>query len=113
MNNENELFEYDDSEAATYIRKRLSPALQKRLGDDEITYFIDLIYEYYESRGILEEFEDESEDATVNIDLTEIVEYIIKNAKKDQIGIFTEAEVLEIVEAEMDFCGFEEEVEED
>ena len=43
---------------------------------------------------------------------SEIVEYIIKNAKKDQIGSFTEEEVLSIVEAEMDFCGFEEEQEE-
>ena len=66
----------------------------------------------YESRGIIEEFEDESDDSVVDIDLSEIVEYIIKNAKKDQIGSFTEEEVLSIVEAEMDFCGFEEEQEE-
>ena len=44
----------------------------------------------------------------MDIDLSEIVEYIIKNAKKDQIGSFSEEEVLSIVEAEMDFCGFEE-----
>lgn len=112
MSNENEPFEYDDSEAVAYIRSKLSPALRERLGDDEITYFVDLIYEYYESRGIIEEFEEESDDAVVDIDLSEIVEYIIKNAKKDQVGSFSEAEVLEIVEAEMDFCGFEEEQEE-
>lgn len=112
MNNEPESFEYDDSEAVAYIRKKLSPALKERLSDDDIVYFVDLIYEYYESRGIIEEFEDESDDSVVDIDLSEIVEYIIKNAKKDQIGSFTEEEVLSIVEAEMDFCGFEEEQEE-
>ena len=108
MNNEPESFEYDDSEAVAYIRKKLSPALKERLSDDDIVYFVDLIYEYYESRGIIEEFEDESDDSIVDIDLSEIVEYIIKNAKKDQIGSFSEEEVLSIVEAEMDFCGFEE-----
>ena len=63
MNNEPESFEYDDSEAVAYIRKKLSPALKERLSDDDIVYFVDLIYEYYESRGIIEEFEDESDDA--------------------------------------------------
>ena len=46
MNNEPESFEYDDSEAVAYIRKKLSPALKERLSDDDIVYFVDLIYEY-------------------------------------------------------------------
>ncbi len=115
MKNNQETFEdfhYDDTEAVNFIRKTISPQLASKLSDDDIYYFIDLITEYYESRGIFEEFEDESDDQEVSIDLGEIAEYIVKNAKRDDVGVFTENEVMEIVEAEMEFCGFEEATEE-
>lgn len=111
-NPNNEPFEYDDAEAVAFIRSKLTQPLASKLSDDEIYYFIDLITEYYESRGVFDEFEDESDDTTISIDLGEITDYIIKNAERDDIGKFSEEEVLEIVEAEMEFCGFDEAEEE-
>ncbi|MBB6274940.1 hypothetical protein [Porphyromonas circumdentaria] len=110
MNNNpnNEPFEYDDTEAVSFIRTKISEPLAKKLSDDEIYYFLDLITEYYESRGVFEEFEEESDESFVSIDLNDIADFIIKNAARDQIGEYTEQEVLEVVEAEMEFCGFNE-----
>lgn len=110
MNNNpnNEPFEYDDAEAVSFIRAKISKSLAEKLTDDEIYYFLDLITEYYESRGVFEEFEEESNDSFVSIDLNDITDFIIKNALRDQIGKYTEEEVLEVVEAEMEFCGFDE-----
>lgn len=47
-------------------------------------YFLDLIDEYYSESGILDAQPDE--DGYVNIDLEEVVAYIVKEAKKDEIG---------------------------
>ncbi len=108
-NNQNkEPFEYDDVEAVSFIRTKLSQPLAEKLTDDEIFYFLDLITEYYESRGLFDEFEEESGENFVSIDLNDITDFIIKNALRDQIGQYTEEEVLEVVEAEMEFCGFDE-----
>ena len=46
----------DEEEAVKFIRKN-NPGLS--LSDDEINYIIDLMYDYYESRGFLEEKSEE------------------------------------------------------
>ncbi len=104
-------FEYDDDKAVKFIKNYISEDLSKKISEDEIYYFIDLITEYYEQQGFLEDFDEEEEDIDISIDLGKIVEYIIKNAKRDDVGSFSEEEVLEVVEAEMQYCGFEEVVE--
>ena len=53
MNTEkDDLLVYDEEEAVKFIRKN-NPGLS--LSDDEINYIIDLMYDYYESRGFLDE----------------------------------------------------------
>ena len=47
-------------------------------------YFLDLIDEYYSESGILDAQPDE--DGYVDIDLEEVVAYIVKEAKKDEMG---------------------------
>ena len=55
-------------------------------------YFIDLIDEYYSESGILDAQPDE--DGYVNIDLDEVVAYIVKEAKSDGQGEYDPEEIL-------------------
>ena len=73
----------------------------KKFSDDELYYFLDLIDEYYSESGILDAQPDE--DGYVNIDLEEVVAYIVKEAKKDEIGEYDPEEVLFVVQGEMEY----------
>ena len=46
----NDLLTYDEDDAVKFIRKN-NPSLA--LDDNQINYIIDLVYDYYESRGLL------------------------------------------------------------
>ncbi len=83
------------------IRTRLPQELKERFSDDELTYFIDVMDEYYVESGILEEQPDE--EGYVNVDLEEITRYVVKEAKKDGIGEFDPEDIFLIVQAESDF----------
>jgi hypothetical protein len=47
-------------------------------------------------------------DGYIEIDNDELVEYIIKEAKRDEIGDFTPDEIILIVEAEADYVDSQE-----
>ena len=74
---------------------------KEKFSDDELYYFLDLIDEYYSESGILDAQPDE--DGYVNIDLEEVVAYIVKEAKKDEIGEYDPEEVLFVVQGEMEY----------
>ena len=76
-------------------------SLSKTIWDDELYYFLDLIDEYYSESGILDAQPDE--DGYVNIDLEEVVAYIVKEAKKDEMGEYDPEEVLFVVQGEMEY----------
>ena len=50
---QNEELFYDDEDAVKYIRKNLDSALSKEISDDDIYYVVDLIYDFYESKGFI------------------------------------------------------------
>ncbi|MBQ3555682.1 MAG: hypothetical protein IJA09_05655, partial [Bacteroidales bacterium] len=66
-----ELF-YDDEDAVKYIRKNLEPELSKNISEDDIYYVVDLIYDFYESKGFMSE---EDENAEITIADDEIIDY--------------------------------------
>lgn len=102
----NEAFAYDDAEAVAFIGKQIESQFGKRLDPDQIYYFVDLIYDYYTSRGILDEFSDDMDDDTViDLDLNDITDYVESNLKRDDMGSFSRAEIEAIIEAEMDYCA--------
>ena len=41
----------------------------------------------------------------VDIDLDELTAYVIKNAKKDKVGVYTEDEIHFVVDAEIAYCS--------
>ena len=70
----------DDEKTVEFIKNYLPQELKEKFEDDELYYFLDLIDEYYSESGILDAQPDN--DGYVNIDLEEVVAYIVKEAKK-------------------------------
>lgn len=93
-----ELIGYDDLASVAFIRNFIPQELKERVSDDDIIYFVDLIYDFYESRGILD---DEDEAGDFEFDEEELLDYVIKNARKDEVGSFDKDEVRFIIQGEM------------
>jgi len=102
MNEEQDLI-YDDDEAVKFIQNYLPQELKKQFSNDDINYFIDLIYEFYDSKGYFEN-EDGDEDNFVDIDEEELIQYVINNAQKDGVGKFSAEEITLIVQGELEYC---------
>lgn len=93
----NDLLTYDEDEAVKFIRKN-NPSLA--LDDEQINYVIDLMYEYYESRGLL----DEEKDEAVEIADDELIEYVISKTRKEKIYTLSDDDITVVVEGELDYC---------
>lgn len=82
----------DDEKTIEYIKNYLPQELKEKFSDDEFYYFLDLIDEYYSESGILDVEPDE--EGCVEVDLGQIVDYIIKEAHKDEMGDYDPEETL-------------------
>ena len=91
----------DDEKTIEYIKNYLPHELIEMFSDDEFYYFLDLIDEYYSESGILDAQPDA--DGYIEIDLAKIVDYIVKEAHKDEMGDFDQEEILFIVQGEMEY----------
>jgi len=97
--NEEEFLPYDDDEAIKFIRNQIPQDLKEKFSDDDLNYLIDLIYEFYEEKGFLND-----DDTEVDIDLDELTAYVVKQSKKDKVGVYTEEEISFVVDAEIAYC---------
>lgn len=91
----------DDEKTIEYIKNYLPQELKEKFSDDELYYFLDLIDEYYAESGILDAQPDE--DGCIEIDLEQVVDYIVKEARKDQMGEYEPDDVLFVVQGEMEY----------
>jgi len=98
--NEEEFLPYDDDEAIKFIRNQIPQELKEKFSDDDLNYLVDLIYEFYEDKGFL----NDDDDTEVDIDLDELTAYVVKQAKKDKVGVYTEEEISFVVDAEIAYC---------
>jgi hypothetical protein len=90
--------EEDNRRELQYIRERLPFEMKTHFSDDDILYLMDAIVDYYYTTGILESTSDE-----VEIDLQQVADAIVEQARADKQGTFDPEEVFYIVEADMDF----------
>ena len=91
----------DDEKTIEFIRNYLPQELKDKFSEDELYYFLDLIDEYYSESGILDAQPDA--DGYVDIDLEQVVEYIVQEAKKDEVGEYEPEEILFVVQGEMEY----------
>ena len=102
MNQENDLqLDYDDDESVSFIKNYLPQELKGKFSDDDLNYIIDLIYEFYEDKGFMDV---DLENEEVEIDEDELIEFVVKQAKKNKVGKFTPEEIAFIVQGELAYC---------
>lgn len=101
MSDKNDLI-YDEDDSVAFIQNYLPQELKGKFSNDDINYIVDLIYEFYESKGFLDE--NTSDDAEIDIDEEELVNYVIKNAEKDEVGKFDGEAITFIVQGELEYC---------
>jgi hypothetical protein len=90
---------FDEDEAVKYILKNLPSEYKNKISSDDIDYVLDVMYEYYESNGFIEE--DSAEEA--NIDEEEMFNFIMKTIKKEKEVNITEEELQLIIDGEFEY----------
>ncbi len=100
MSEENKVLEYDEEKSLKFIQDHLPEEMKNEFTDDEINYIVDLIYEFYEDKGFL----DESDDSEIEIDEDELLDYIFENAREDEIREYTDEQIEAIVAGELAYC---------
>lgn len=95
---EDDLLVYDEDDAVKFILNFLDSASGGSFDDTKIEYVLDVIYDFYDESGFIEE--DSTEEAS--IDEEAMYKYIKKSAKSDKIEL-TDDEIKLILEAEFEY----------
>lgn len=98
MKKDDDLLVYDEDAAVSFILDFLPSDVKERIGEDEVDYILDVIYDFYDEKGFIEE--DSAEEAS--IDEEEMFKYILKAAKKDGVDV-NEDEIQLILDGEYEY----------
>ncbi|MDR0348072.1 MAG: hypothetical protein LBH90_01090 [Tannerella sp.] len=91
---------YDDEDVVEYIQNYLPQELKGKFNDDDINYIIDLIYDFYDTKGFLEG----DDDSDIEIDEDELVRFVITNTQKDGFGKYEAEEIMHLIQGELAYC---------
>ena len=80
---EEDLLVYDEDEAVKFILDFIPADFKDRIDNDKIEYVLDVVYDYYEENGLIDE--DSTEEAS--IDEEEMFNYIVKSSRKDKMKL--------------------------
>lgn len=101
--NDKDLIQYDEDDAVAFIQNYLPQEIKGKYSNDEINYIIDIVYEFYDEKGFMDD-NTTDEDQMVNIDEDEIIGYVLKNTKKDKINDFQSEDIAFIIQGELAYC---------
>ena len=91
----------DDAKTIAFIQSYLPQDLKDKFTEDDLYYILDVIAEYYTSSECLDAEPDE--EGYIDIDLDKVVEYIIKESKKDGMEPYEAEDVFFVVQGEMEY----------
>lgn len=91
----------DDEKTIEFIKHYLPQELKNKFSDDELYYFLDVMVDYYSTSGCLDIQPDA--EGYINVDQDEIVNYVVSEAKKDEMGEYDPEEILWVVQGEMEY----------
>jgi hypothetical protein len=97
-----DLIQYDEDDAVEYIQNYLPQEMKGKYTDDEINYIIDIVYDFYDEKGFIDDSADEN--SVVDIDEDEITAYVLKNTRKDKINNFSSEDIAFIIQVELAYC---------
>lgn len=101
MNDEFMLEDLDDDKTIEFVRNYISADLKERLSDDDLVFFLDTISDYYCDHGIFDQEPDA--DGCVDVDVEAVAAYLVKEAKKHDVGNFDLDEMMQVVAGELEF----------
>ena len=79
--------EFDESEAIKYMRLHVGEDLSTKYDDDELLNLIDIVYDYYESNGLLELDLSDDDDELYVEDLMEYISRMLRKDKRAQLSV--------------------------
>lgn len=91
----------DDARAVEFIKSYLPQDLKDKFTDDDLYYILDVIAEYYTSSDCLDAEPDA--EGYIDIDLDEVVDYVVKAAAKEGMGPYIAEDVFFVVQGEMEY----------
>lgn len=95
---------YSEEAAISHIKSRIDPAVAAMYDDDEFLNVIDMIYDYYESNGMLDPDNDDSDDEEDEEELLDsIEEYAARMIKKDKDARMKPEHLRQVIAAELDY----------
>jgi len=80
---EDDLLVYDEDDAVKFILDFIPEDAKKRIDEDKVEYVLDVVYDFYDENGLIDE--DSTEEAS--IDEEEMFKYILKSSKKDKMKL--------------------------
>lgn len=80
---DNDFLVYDEDDAVKFILKLIPAELKDKINEDAINYVLDVVYDYYDENGLLDE---EAIDET-DIDEEEMLQFVVKAARKDKMDL--------------------------
>jgi len=95
---DDDLLVYDEDEAVKFIMNHLASEGKNGIDDMKVEYVLDVIYEYYDENGLIDE--DTAEEAS--IDEEDMLKFVMKCISKDKMDL-TEDDVESILEAEYEY----------
>ena len=95
------LEDLDDDKTIEFIRNYISADLKEKLTDDDPEFFLDTISDYYCDNGVFDQEPDA--DGCVDVDVEAVAQYLVKEAKKHNVGTFDLDEMIQIVAGELEF----------
>ena len=101
MSDEFMLEDLDDDKTVEFIRNYISADLKEKLTDDDLDFFLDTISDYYCDHGVFDQEPDA--DGCVDVDVEAVAAYLVKEAKKHQVGTFDLDEMIQIVAGELEY----------
>ncbi len=95
--------QYDEAEAIKFIRNYMPDNISSLYDDDEILNVIDMIWDFYESEGLLQIPAQDDADDDMAPDYQAILTYVKKMLAKDKLAVVDADDVRYIVEGELEY----------
>ena len=95
---EEDLLVYDEDDAVKFILDSIPADAKARINDEKIEYVLDVVYEYYDENGLIDE--DSTEEAS--IDEEDMFKFILKCSKKDKMAL-SEDDIQLILDGEYEY----------
>ncbi|MBP1664747.1 MAG: hypothetical protein H6Q19_1887 [Bacteroidetes bacterium] len=95
---DDDLLVYDEDDAVKFILKLVPDEQKDRINEDAINYVLDVVYDYYEENGLI----DDQSTEEASIDEEEMMKYVLKASKKDKMKL-SEDEIQLILDGEYEY----------